>query len=215
MRRIGFLLLMTACHEAGTPVTDGPTGTDVSTATPGLYVSWRANPLVPGALTDRLTVTDVTFFVDRFEVLSDVNEGTSHSRYALTWTAGIKPSQEMFLDASPGVYSQVAITLGGGFSQRAYEIRGTWRDNSNTTRRFKIDDRLLLKTSLDLSETLTAGGIATIGIAVQLQEAIEGIDFRRLQEHDGELELETGDLQLNEFRGRLKTAFKLDHDRVD
>ena len=208
MRWIGALLVIAACHEGGTAVTDGPTGTDGTMIAPGLYVAWKA--ALPGALTERITVSEVTFDVERFEVLGDSTGGTSRSRFELTWSSSATPEDEVFRDAPPGVYSQIALTLGGGFSQDAYEIRGTWRNGSGEARRFKIEDRQALRMSLELSETLAAGGAATIGIEVELTDAIAEIDFRDLDEDDGVLELKTGHPQMQGFRSRLQRAFRLD-----
>jgi hypothetical protein len=173
----------------------------------GLYVTWGAHPMLPGPLTASVTLSQVTFQIDRFEVQSDADGGTSHSRYPLTWSAAAVPAPEAFPDAPSGLYSRVAITL-GGFYANAYEIDGTWLDRGKT-KPFRIVDRVTLKTAFELSQTLAAGGAATIEIAVGLADAIGGLDFHRLHDSDGQLELSTGDPQLVGFRARLAKAFQV------
>jgi hypothetical protein len=158
-------------------------------------------------LTASVTLSQVTFQIDRFEVQSDADGSTTHSRYPLIWSAGAAPAQESFPDAPSGLYSRVAITL-GGFYADAYEIDGTWLDHG-TTRPFRIVDRVTLKAAFELSETLVAGGATTIAIAVELADAIGGVDFHRLHDNAGQLELLTGDPQLIGFRGRLAAAFQI------
>lgn len=202
MHRLALLLLIAACHDAGSAPADAPDSDAL-----GLFVTWRADPMLPGPQTASVTLTDVTFGVDRLEVQSDADGRTTRSRFPLTWTAGAAPAPEAFPDAPSGLYSRVAITL-GGFYANAYELRGTWLDNGKA-RPFAIVDRLTLKTSLELSETLAAGGAATVRIAVQLADAVAGVDFKRLHEFDGVLVMLTGDPQLLGLRARLATAFRV------
>jgi hypothetical protein len=204
MRRLGLLWMIAACHEASPSMIDAPTG---GAPEAGLFVTWGAHPSLPGPLTSSITLSQVTFQIDRFEVQSDADGGTSHSRYPLTWSAGTTPAQEAFPDAPSGLYSRVAITL-GGFYDNAYEIDGTWLDHGKT-KPFRIVDQATLKTSFELSETLAAGGATTIGISVELADVIGGLDFHRLHDSDGQLELLTGDPQLAGFRARLAKAFQI------
>lgn len=204
MRHLGLLWMIAACHEAGTPAIDAPDGPG---ANAGLFVTWGARPRLPGPLTASITLSQVTFGIDRFEVQSDADGGTSRARYPLTWSAGATPVPETFPDAPSGLYSRVAITL-GGYYDNAYEIEGTWLDRGKT-KPFRIVDRGTLKTSFELSATLAAGGAATIGIDIELADAVGGLDFHRLDDDDGELELLTGDPQLVGFRKRLADAFRI------
>jgi hypothetical protein len=202
MRRLGVFLVIAGCQGAGTPPVDA---LDAVVATPGLFVRWNAQPSVPGPVSASVTLSRVTFQVDRFEVQSDADGGTSHARYPLTWSASTAPAPEAFPDAPSGLYSRVAITF-GGFFENAYEIEGTWLDHDTATP-FRIADRITLKTSLELSATLSAGGAATIGVALELSDTLASIDFHRLHDDHGVLELSTGDPQLLEFRERLAKAF--------
>jgi hypothetical protein len=204
MRHLGLLWMIAGCHEASPPIVDGPSETSLEA---GLYVTWGAHPTLPGPLTSSITLSQVTFQIDRFEVQSDADGGTSHSRYPLIWSAAATPAPEAFPDAPSGLYSRVAITL-GGFYANAYEIDGTWLDHGKT-KPFRIVDRVTLKTAFELSETLAAGGATTIGIAVELADALGGLDFHRLHDNNGQLELLTGDPQLVGFRARLAAAFQV------
>jgi len=205
MRRLRLLWMIAACHDAGPPAIDA---TDGAAPVSGLFVTWGAHPQLPGPLSADVTLSQVTFQIDRFEVQSDADGATSHARYPLTWSASSAPAPEAFPDAPSGVYSRIAITLGGFFAN-AYEIDGTWLDRGKA-KPFHIVDRVTLKTSLDVSKVLMAGGATTIGIDVGLADAIAGVDFHRLHEHDGTLELLTGDPQLLGFRARLAHAFRAD-----
>jgi hypothetical protein len=208
MHRLGLLWMIAACHDTGTPLIDAlDVQPDVRVEEPGLFVTWRAEPRLPGPVTDLITLSAVTFGVDRFEVQSDADSKTSRSRYSLSWSSSTSPAQEAFRDAPSGVYSRVSITLGGFFTN-AYELEGTWLDRGKL-KPFRIADRGRLKTSFELSKTLEAGGSTTIPIQIQLAEALRGIDFARLHERDGRLELTTGDPQLTEFRDLLDDAFRI------
>jgi hypothetical protein len=202
MHRIGLLLLIAACHDAGSATVDA-----ADSRGPGLFVTWQADPAVPGPQTANVTLTDVTFGVDRLEVQSDADGHTTRSRFPLTWSAAGGPAPEAFPDAPSGLYSRVAITL-GGFHADAFQLRGTWIDNGKA-RPFEIRDRGALKTSFEMSQPLAAGGAATIEIAVRLADALAGVDFRRLRELDGVLVMFTGDPQLLGLRARLAMAFRL------
>jgi hypothetical protein len=206
MRHLGLLWMIAACHEASPSITDGPS--DIAPKA-GLYVTWGAHPVLPGPVTPSITLSRVTFQIDRFEVQSDADGGTSHARYPLTWSAETTPAPEAFPDAPSGLYSRVAITL-GGFYPNAYEIDGTWLDRGKI-KPFRIVDRVTLKTAFELSQTLSAGGAATIEIAVELADALDSLDFHRLHDSDGQLELLTGDPQLAGFRARLAKAFQVAH----
>lgn len=203
MRWIALLWMIAGCHEASPSMIDAPDGL---VASPGLFVAWKSDPMIPGPVSAAVTLSEVTFNVDHFEVQSDADGGTKRSRYALMWSSSMTPAQEEFPDAPSGLYSRVAITF-GGHSDEAFEIRGSWLDAGKATP-FRITDREMFKTSFDLLQPLAAGGAATIKIAVDLEEAISGIDFRKLEEEDDVLELSNGDMQLQPFRARLARAFR-------
>lgn len=178
----------------------------------GLFIEWRAAPAVPGPLTERLTVADAMFQLDHFQVTSDAgSSNTTRSRYALTWSAGGEPAEEAFPEAPAGVYSNVSLAMmGGGPTEYSYRIEGTWRANDDTIVTYDIKDRSPLLLTFDCDKTLTAGGAATLTISLDLEAAIDGIDFERLWE-EGQTLIEIADgPDLREFRDRLKQAFELE-----
>src|SRR5437773_8583515 len=78
MRFLGALLVFAACHADGgmSPGVDAsPDGPPVDTDGPpsalGLWITWRADPALPGDVDGKLTVTDATFQMDRLQVLGD------------------------------------------------------------------------------------------------------------------------------------------------
>lgn len=218
MRFLGALMVFAACHLGGGEVVtpDAPgdgvgPGSDGSNPALGMFVMWRADPVLPGSVTDKIAVTSATFQIDRLEVVGDagVDARTTHSKYLLTWDSGRKPSQESFAQAPVGVYSKINLVMAvGNLSENAYEIRGTWTDSGMLAKSFRIRDRgLALSASVDCDETLPAAGTATITLKLDLRNALNGINFKMLAGED-EIDIRDGP-QLAEFRMRLKDAFEL------
>ncbi|HEX2686509.1 MAG TPA: hypothetical protein VHN14_07820 [Kofleriaceae bacterium] len=209
MRLIGAMILLGACHigsEVG-PDTPAEPGHDAQYGL-GMFVSWTADPSLPGGLTDKITVSDVTFQVDHFQILGDAGSIT-HSKYLLAWGAATAPEQDVFPDAPPGVYSKVALVMmGGSFGEDAFRVRGIWRDNG-IPKQFEIHDPHPLSISIDCNATLPVAGSAMIGIRVNLEAALSGVNYKNLDVEDGILELQDGP-ELAGFRGRLQKAFDLD-----
>jgi hypothetical protein len=219
MRFLGALLVFAACHSGGgvSPEVDAspdgpPVDTDASPSGRGLWVTWRADPALPGIVTDKVTVTDATFQMDRLQVIGDAGSGdarTTHSKYLLTWNAQGKPAQERFPDAPVGVYSKIlAVMMPGSLGESAYEIHGTWMNSSSQPIPFEIRDRVLVSLSIDCDEDLPAAGSAMLGIKVDLKDALNSVKWEDIVPDDGVLEVEGP--QLLQFRDRLKKAFKLD-----
>jgi hypothetical protein len=210
MRWIGILLVFAGC-QSGSPgqpdVPDVPV--DGEQHSLGMFVDWDASPHLPGALTDKIIVSDVTFQLDHFQLVADAGS-VARSKYLLAWAPGAAPSREAFPDAPPGVYSKITLVMmGGGFGDYSYRIHGTWRDGLQL-RPFEIRDRATFSVSLDCNEMLLAAGSATLEIKVDLREAISQIDFKDLKEDDGVLELHDGP-ELADLRDRLQRTFKLEN----
>lgn len=209
MRLLGVMILLVGCDagmavgpDTPTKPVDGPQG-DL-----GMFVRWNADPSLPGSLTEKITVSDVTFQIDHFQILADAGSIT-RSKYVLAWDREGSPQQDMFPEAPPGVYSKITLAMmGGGFGENSFRIRGTWRDNG-PPKLFEIHDRSQLSISFDCDQTLSAASSATIDIKVDLEAAIEGINFKNLDSEDGVLELHDGP-ELMAFRGRLQRSFALD-----
>jgi hypothetical protein len=210
MRLLGVMILLGACHTGSVPAADAPgePGDDAQHAL-GLFVRWQANPAIPGPLTDKITVSEVTFQIDHFQILADAGS-VMHSKYLLGWDATTKPQLDTFPDAPPGVYSKIAVVMTGGIvDDDVYKIHGTWLDGT-TPRDFEVRDVLPFSVSLDCSATLVAAGSTTIALKVDLKDALEGIDFTSLEVDDGVSTLHDGQA-LNDFRNRLQKAFTLDN----
>jgi hypothetical protein len=219
MRFLGALLVFAACRQGGgmsagpdaTP--DGaPVDTDASPSALGLWVTWRADPALPGDVDNKITVTDATFQMDRLQVIGDagIDARTTHSKYLLAWNAQGRPPQERFPDAPVGVYSKIlAVMTPGGLGDYAYEIHGTWMNGGSQPMPFEVRDRLTVSLSIDCQEDLPAAGSATLGIKVDLRDALNSVKWEDVVPANGVLELDSGP-QLVQLRDRLKKAFKLD-----
>jgi hypothetical protein len=218
MRSIGVLLLFAAC-QSGSPA--APDALIVPDSGPpaklGIYVAWSAKPSLPGALDDKLSVTDATFQLSQLELIGDAepgSESTTHAKYLLAWNSLGAPKPEEFPDAPVGMYSKITVNMASvGLGALAYQIRGTWRDGG-VSYPFRIEDRLPLRTTLDCAQMLVAGSWASIAISVELEDPISHVDFKLLPSDPGGLFLTTGNPQLLDFRDRLTKAFKV-HDDDD
>src|SRR5689334_16313873 len=119
MRPLGVLLVIAACAGPVTPVM--PDGAPIPDGPPdrgGLVVSWNADPGLPGAVTDKITVTEATFQIDFLQIESDLGpaDQMGHSR-TLHWIRGTSPDQDAFPDAPAANYQNILITLRPGSSQ--------------------------------------------------------------------------------------------------
>jgi hypothetical protein len=229
MRPLGALLMFTGCQSVGTVTLDATRDTlapdpDGPRPDRGVLVAWKAQPPLPGMLTDRIAVSLATFQVSHLQVVGDAGPGderTTRSRYLVQWSAQGIPAIESFPDAPAGVYSKITVdTAAGNLAPYAYEIEGTWRQRragpgpgdaaDDPPRPFKIIDVQGLSAMLDCDEALPAGGSSTLTIDVALAEAIGAIDFERLGSDDGALVLAPNDPQMPSFRERLRRAFHSD-----
>jgi hypothetical protein len=209
MRWIGFLLMVTGCQFSSTATPGTPDASEDGPHNLGMFVSWKANPTIPGVLSDKITVSDATFQVDHLQVVADAGN-VMRTKYLLAWDQTTTPKTDVFPDAPPGMYSKVSLVMmSGGLGSYAYQIHGTWRD-SGETRNFEIRDSAALIIGFDCSEMLAAASSATIGIKLDLRDALDGIDFRNAGDEDGTLELSDSQ-ELFALRSRLMNAFQLDN----
>jgi hypothetical protein len=210
MRWIGVLLMVTGCQfssMAGSSTPDAPG--DGHPRSLGMLVTWKANPTIPGMLSDKVTVSDATFQIDHLQVVADAGN-VMRTKYLLAWDQTTSPKTDVFPDAPPGMYSKVSLVMmSGGLGSYAYQIHGTWRDNGET-KNFEIRDSAALIIGFDCSEMLAAAGSATIGIKLDLRDALDGIDFKNAEDDEGTLELSDSQ-ELLALRGRLMNAFQLDN----
>jgi hypothetical protein len=221
MRIPGALMVFAACHIGGGEVNpDAPGdgnggGSDGPNPALGMFVTWRADPALPGAVTDKIAVTEATFQIDHLEVVGDagVDARTTHARYLVAWDAGKKPGQESFPQAPVGVYSKINVVMAvGNLSENLYEIRGTWTDTGMPARSFRIRDRgMALSVSVDCDEMLPAAGTARMALKLDLRSALDGVNFKMLAGDDDEIDVRDGP-QLAMFRMRLREAFEAEEE---
>lgn len=209
MRWIGVLLMVTGCQFSSMAGSNTPDAPGDGAHGLGMFVTWKANPAIPGILSDKITVSDATFQIDHLQVVADAGN-VMRTKYQLAWDQTTTPTTDAFPDAPPGMYSKVTLVMmTAGLGTYAYQIHGTWRD-SDQTKNFEIRDSAALSIGLDCSAMLAAAGSATIGIKLDLRDALDGIDFRNVDEEDGTLELSDGQ-ELLALRSRLMNAFQLDN----
>jgi len=209
MRLIGVLLMIAGCQFSGMARPDAPSAPGDGQHGPGMFVTWKANPTIPGMLSDTLTVSEATFQIDHFQIVADAGNVT-RTNYLLAWNPTSAPNADAFPDAPPGMYSKVTLAMmTGSQGDFAYQIRGTWRDGG-LTKNFEIRDGSALSVGFDCSEVLGAAGSATVGIKLDLRDALGGIDFTKAEDDDGVLEL-SDSLELSALRSRLMSAFQLDN----
>jgi hypothetical protein len=212
MRLIGVLMVFAGCQNGGSAMPDTPVGTDDGSQHGlGMFVSWNANPALPGMLSDKLSVSDATFQLNHFQVVAD-SGGSMHSKYLLAWSAGMAPAKEMFPDATAGVYSKASLDLGGNLASFAYQIHGIWSDDKGP-KPFTIEDSVPLTISIDCNKLLPAAGSAEIAIKFDLGDPLGTVSFKDLEDEDGPIEItgQSNQLVLAVFRARLPHAFKSDN----
>lgn len=226
MRWIGTLVVLAACHDGGSAMVDGPAGPpDTSAATPGVFVSWNAQPGVPGAITvgaAQIMITTAELGVGLFELVSPQGDVQS-TRFELTWEDGGMPAQTVFRDAPPGEYQLAKLKLDG--SSHAVKLRGTWTLGA-VTKTFKIETKNpFLTKQMAFSRTLEAGGQLPLGVQFDLTPALSVVDFASLpvrhgpggggdddqgEDEDDDLQLQDDNpLQMQKFRTALFTGIQL------
>jgi hypothetical protein len=230
MRVLVVLVVLSGCHAGGgTAAPDaGPGGgsdSDAGTG-PGLFVTWDDNPRLPGPLTSDIDVSYVSFQIRNFQLLAD-SGSVNRAGYLLTWSALMRPTQESFAGAPAGVYSRVAIELGGTQVGYTTQIQGVWHDHSggggggpgpgggggggDTATPFLIQDHQSLPISFACSEELGATAATAFGVRLDLRDAISQIDFQNLPKNaDGTLVLDNTNAQMTDFRTRLGKAFDIE-----
>jgi hypothetical protein len=211
MRFIGVLMVFAACQPGSAPMPDTPGGTDDGSPHGlGMFVSWNADPGLPGTLTDKLSVSEATFQLNHFQIVAD-SGGSMHSKYLLAWSSGMAPPQEVFHDATAGVYSKASLDMGGSLAAFAYQIRGVWNDDKGP-KSFLIEDDIPITVVIDCNKMLSAAGSAEIMIRVDLRDPLGTIAFHDLEDEDGPIEISNQNNAglLPAFRDRLPHAFKSD-----
>lgn len=212
MRLLGVLVLV-GCHGGGSVTPDASIEPDVPARSQGLTVTWRAQPSVPGMITDKITVTDVVFQLQHLQLVSDASSAqTTQGPLELEWGSGEAPSDAMFPDAPVAHYQQILLDMRSDrppFSY-AYQIQGMWQDDGDS-RPFQIVDLTILEVPVACDVMLPASGSVTVAVQLDLRNALNGIDFKSLPTDHGMLVLNGGP-QLLELRDQLMHhAFGIDN----
>jgi hypothetical protein len=196
-----------ACHTGAQNTHDGggDDDTDGAIDAPGLSVRWATKAPIPGDIATDITVSDMLYRMANLRVIGDAGPGdtrTSQDTFQVTWDTGVTPPTITFTDAPSGLYSKVVLLADANFIDYAYEIHGTVKLNGNTMP-YKIHDRSPIGVSLDTSAMLDPGKGTSITVRLDMAKAFEGLDFTKLTNDSGTLELDTFDDQMSDFRGRM------------
>ncbi|HEU4731355.1 MAG TPA: hypothetical protein VFT22_25855 [Kofleriaceae bacterium] len=183
-----------------------------SQSSSSMSVQWKANPELPGKVSDKLIVSAATFQVNHFQIVAD-SGSVMHSRYLLAWDSSGGPAKEEFDDAPAGVYSKATLDLGGSLVAYAYQISGTWTEDGKEPKPFVIEDADSLSLSVDCNTTLSAPGSGEIEIKVDLSDPLGMISFKDIDDEDGPI-MVTAQMNMPSlllFRTRLPHAFHSDN----
>jgi hypothetical protein len=203
---VGGLL---GCHSAAVAIPDG------SMSESGLHVSWVSKPTLPGSVGD-ITVDRATLSVQNLRVIGDAGDSTTtQPQTKLDWSSTASPSTIDFPEASPGLYSRIALELDGDLIDNSYDITGSVLV-SGTTHSYEISDRAESTVAINIDEDLLADSDVNVVIQLDIFSALAVINFATLKANDaGSLELDTDDDQMTAFRTQLVSSFTLDNTTED
>ncbi len=185
----------------------------------GLTITWSARPAaIPGDAGSDITVTSMLFRISNLRVIGDAGPGdtrTSADGLQVAWSQGTTPASIVFGDAPPGLYSHVILLADGNLTDYSYELAGTARVNGNVMP-YKIHDRSPIGVSLETSTMLDPGHGTSLGIVVNIDQALQSLDFTELSNNNGTLVLDTFDDPMTDFRKKMvSSVFATDHPSVD
>lgn len=200
---------MVACTSSNVGNPDGSVmSTDTMAIAQGLIVPFTTKSPIPGEVKDEIAVSRVLFRLAHLRVIGDAGPGdtrTSQDHFSIEWKAGMAPSPLTFADAPAGLYSKVSIRADGETIADSYEIEGTVMLEGDEVA-FLIRDREPLEISIDTDVALDPGKTASVSLRLELDSALEDIDFSELPTNQGTLELATDDRQMPKFRNRMRSA---------
>jgi hypothetical protein len=199
--------LLCACHTSSTGMPDSPQGSGAS----GLHVAFAAQPVIPGNVTDAVTLDSAYFNFDNLSVIGDSGPGdnrTSAHGLNIHFEQGWMPYPEDFPDAPSGVYSKLSFEIDGHVVNASYRLKGKVNING-TLMPYQIEDRAPLSLSLDCGLTLQPGGNETITLLIKFQDALSSVDFASLPMDDGALTLEDTNSKIVDFRNQFSQAFSI------
>jgi hypothetical protein len=188
-------------------------------AASGLSIDWSTQPsTIPGDADSDTTIASMTFRVANLRVIGDAGPGdnrTSIDTLMLQWQTGVQPSPISFVDAPSGLYSRVVLLVDGNLVDYSYELAGTTK-LSGMTLPYQIHDRSPLGISLDTSTMLDPEHGASLGITIHIDQALQSLDFSKLDNENGTLVLDTFDDAMSDFRTKMTTTvFVADHSGPD
>jgi hypothetical protein len=213
MIRCGLLAgLLVGCHTSDPATPDAPPID--GHGPPGLHVTWESEPATyPGNLEDWLTVKSVDLTAESLRVIGDAGPGdprTTKAAFQLRWDKDDSPQPIDFVDAPTGLYSKLSLQLDGYTLLPSLEIEGQVV-LAGVTLDFEVEDRNAVPVSLDCDRMLQPGGSAVLAVKLRLHDALTSIDWESLPVHDGKIELETGNPQLDDFVEKFGRAFSIDN----
>lgn len=195
-----------ACHSDDTDAPDAGDGDDS-----GLVVRWASTPTTwPADLGSGVTIDRARFKIDSLRVVGDAGPGdprTTATSFEIRWDSETHPSDLVFEQAPPGVYSLVALSIDAHLVDAAFEIRGHVFVE-NTEWEYRIEDDAPLGFSVGIDARLAPGGRADVRIRIDFAHALDAVDFRNLPTVDGHLELNSYDSQMPTFRRTLIESFQ-------
>ncbi|MBA3457134.1 MAG: hypothetical protein H0T42_28885 [Deltaproteobacteria bacterium] len=185
------LLAFAACGDSSDSGTASPDAmqsldagsfADAPAARTGLTVVWTAQPMLPGPFATNVNVSSVKLELARLEVIGDAGSttATTTTNVEARWSVNGEPFPFNFSFAPPGIYSQVSLRIDGNVVAPSYEILGTVLING-ATEQFKISDTDVLLVDIPGYNVILAAGLqADIPIQVELQNALDQVNFAAL-----------------------------------
>lgn len=189
------------------PASDAAASSDAPNQN-GLSVTWSAQPALPGPLANGVTVTSLKLKLARLEVIGDTGSttGTTTTNVDLTWSQVQQPFPIDFFFAQPGLYSKVTLQIDGNVVAPSYEILGTVVING-TTEPFKISDTAALAVDINgYNVMLMAGRSAEVPIRVDMDDAVDAVDFGMLPTVGGFRTMNQSTMGIAAFRAALQTT---------
>ncbi|HUJ57365.1 MAG TPA: hypothetical protein VLX92_02700 [Kofleriaceae bacterium] len=210
VRGVVIAALFGACGASHHDHPDGSMPGDDGGGSAGLTVPWSLTFDVPGDVpgsTFDAEVDEVVFKVLSLEVTGDAGSVQIPKEVDVGWDTTSKPDAIVFPSAPVGLYSKLSIRVDGQLADNSFWINGH-ATVGGTTYPFKIYDRYFLTMTIDLNTMLSPDGSASIPIQVQLDQALNTLDFSKLDRDDDTITLDNGDFTtMTAFEKALEQAF--------
>jgi len=180
-----------------------------------MVVQWSTSPALPSGFVDGVVIEEARFALETLRVVGDAGPGdprTTATSVVLdfNWDQDTPPPEIPFDDAPLGLYSQVALAFDGAIATdyESYEIRGTVEVNSQQYE-FRIEDANPLTFNVAIDRMVSPGQVAIVHLRINLQHALDALEWSTLDRSDGRIELEEGDSQMSVFRSKLIESFEI------